>query len=87
MADAQHHNRSHAKHCCGVCRGTRTGHGYLCQISQWGGAFGHFPVYMCYETYRDDSLIKSITKNLRRYGLSLRADNHILSFGLGGWYD
>lgn len=55
---------------------------------EWGGALVIFP-YMYYETYGDDSLIKKYYQNMRRYVdyLSTRADNHILSFGLGDWYD
>lgn len=55
---------------------------------EWGGSLVIFP-FMYYETYGDDSLIKKYYGNMRRYVdyLSTRADNHILSFGLGDWYD
>ena len=47
-----------------------------------------FP-FMYYETYGDDSLIKKYYQHMRRYTdyLKTRADNGILSFGLGDWYD
>lgn len=55
---------------------------------EWGGALVIFP-FMYYETYGDDSLIKKYYQNMRRYVdyLATRADGHILSFGLGDWYD
>ena len=48
---------------------------------------GAMPMY--YETYGDDSLIKKYYQHMRRYTdyLKTRADNGILSFGLGDWYD
>lgn len=55
---------------------------------EWGGSLVIFP-FMYYETYGDDSLIRKYYSNMRRYVdyLKTRADNHILSFGLGDWYD
>ena len=48
-----------------------------------------FSLFMYYETYGDDSLIKKYYPNMRRYVdyLKTRADTGILSFGLGDWYD
>ena len=55
---------------------------------EWGGSLVIFP-FMYYETYGDDSLIKKYYQHMRRYTdyLKTRADNGILSFGLGDWYD
>ncbi len=58
------------------------------ESSEWGVALVVLP-YMYYERYGDDSLIKKYYQNMRRYVdyLGTRADNHIVSFGLGDWYD
>jgi Alpha-L-rhamnosidase N-terminal domain./Bacterial alpha-L-rhamnosidase. len=55
---------------------------------EWGGSLVIFP-FMYYDAYGDDSLIRKYYRNMRRYVdyLSTRADRHILSFGLGDWYD
>jgi hypothetical protein len=44
---------------------------------------------MYYDFYGDASLITNYYQNMRRYVdyLTSRANNHILSFGLGDWYD
>lgn len=58
------------------------------QSPEWGGALVIFP-FMYYDTYGDDILIRKYYSSMRRYVdyLSTRAENHILSFGLGDWYD
>ncbi len=58
------------------------------QSPEWGGSLVIFP-FMYYETYGDDSLIRKYYPHMRRYVdyLKTRADNGILSFGLGDWYD
>lgn len=55
---------------------------------EWGCTFVVLP-FMYYEWTGDDSLIRNYYGNMRRYAdyLSTRAENHILSFGLGDWYD
>ena len=58
------------------------------QSPEWGGSLVIFP-FMYYTTYGDNSLIKKYYPNMHRYVdyLQTRADDHILSFGLGDWYD
>lgn len=55
---------------------------------EWGGALVVLP-FMYYEFYGDNSLIKKYYRQMRRYVdyLTSRAENHIVSFGLGDWYD
>ncbi len=55
---------------------------------EWGSAMIILP-FMYYETYGDKSLIQNYYRNMRAYldYLTSRAENHILSFGLGDWYD
>ena len=55
---------------------------------EWGCTFVVLP-FMYYETYGDDSLIRKYYNGMRRYidYLTTRADNGIVSFGLGDWYD
>lgn len=55
---------------------------------EWGSTFVIFP-FMYYDAYGDDSLIRKYYHQMRAYVdyLTSRADNHILSFGLGDWYD
>lgn len=55
---------------------------------EWGSAFVILP-FMYYDFYGDDSLIKKYYQQMRSYVdyLTSRADNHIVSFGLGDWYD
>ena len=55
---------------------------------EWGCTLVVLP-FMYYEWTGDDSLIRTYYSNMRRYVdyLATRADNHILSFGLGDWYD
>lgn len=55
---------------------------------EWASTFVIFP-FMYREVYGDDSLIKKYYRQIRAYVdyLTSRADNHIVSFGLGDWYD
>lgn len=55
---------------------------------EWASTLILFP-FMYYETYGDDSLIRQYYPNMKRYVdyLTTRADNHIVDFGLGDWYD
>lgn len=55
---------------------------------EWASTFIIFP-FMYYDAYGDDSLIKKYYRQMRAYVdyLTSRADNHIVSFGLGDWYD
>ena len=55
---------------------------------EWASTFIIFP-FMYKEVYDDDSLIKKYYHQMRSYVdyLTSRADNHIVSFGLGDWYD
>ena len=55
---------------------------------EWASTFIIFP-FMYYNAYGDDSLIKKYYHQMRAYVdyLTSRADNHIVSFGLGDWYD
>lgn len=55
---------------------------------EWASTLILFP-FMYYETYGDDSLIREYYPNMQRYVdyLTSRAENHIVDFGLGDWYD
>ena len=55
---------------------------------EWGCTLVVLP-FMYYEWTGDDSLIRKYYGNMRRYAdyLATRAEGHILSFGLGDWYD
>lgn len=88
MADAQHPNGAMPSTAPEYVVFEGPGMDAFAESPEWGGALVIFP-YMYYETYGDDSLIKKYYQNMRRYidYLSTRADNHILSFGLGDWYD
>ena len=88
MADAQHANGAMPTTAPEYVVFEGPGMDAFAESPEWGGALIIFP-YMYYETYGDDSLIKKYYQNMRRYVdyLSTRADRHILSFGLGDWYD
>lgn len=88
MADAQHANGAMPTTAPEYVVFEGPGMDAFAESPEWGGALVIFP-YMYYETYGDDSLIKKYYQNMRRYidYLSTRADGHILSFGLGDWYD
>lgn len=55
---------------------------------EWGSSIMIMP-WMYYEFYGDSSLIVNNYQSMRRWVdyLTSRADNHVLSFGLGDWYD
>lgn len=55
---------------------------------EWGSSMVVLP-FMYYDYYGDDSLIKDYYRNIRAYVdyLTSRADCHIVSHGLGDWYD
>lgn len=55
---------------------------------EWGSSIAVLP-FMYYDYYGDNSLIVNYYHNIRAYVdyLSSRADNHIVSHGLGDWYD
>jgi len=55
---------------------------------EWGSTLNILP-WMYYEFYGDSSLIVNYYQNMRRYVdyLTMRSDKHIISFGLGDWYD
>lgn len=55
---------------------------------EWGSTFLIFP-FMYRDAYGDDSLIRKFYPQMKAYleYLTSRADQHILSFGLGDWYD
>ena len=55
---------------------------------EWGGAVVYLPI-LYYKYYGDDYLIKKYYDNMCRYVdyLSTKAENDILDFGLGDWYD
>lgn len=55
---------------------------------EWGSSILIMP-WMYYEFYGDSSLIVNNYQPMRRWVdyLTSRADNHVLSFGLGDWYD
>lgn len=88
MADAQHPNGAMPTTAPEYVLFEGAGLEPFAQSPEWGGALVIFP-FMYYQTYGDDSLIKKYYHNMRRYAdyLATRADDHILSFGLGDWYD
>lgn len=55
---------------------------------EWGSAFIISPWYV-YQWYGDEQLIRNYYTDMQRYldYLSSKADNYILSYGLGDWYD
>ena len=88
MADAQHSNGAMPTTAPEYVVFEGPGMDAFAESPEWGGSLVTFP-FMYYETYGDDSLIRKYYSNMRRYVdyLKTRADNHILSFGLGDWYD
>ncbi len=55
---------------------------------EWGSTLIISP-FMYYDAYGDDSLIRQYYKNMRAYldYLTGRAEDNLLDFGLGDWYD
>ena len=88
MADAQHSNGAMPTTAPEYVVFEGPGMDAFAESPEWGGSLVIFP-FMYYETYGDDSLIRKYYSNMRRYVdyLKTRADNYILSFGLGDWYD
>lgn len=88
MADAQHSNGAMPTTAPEYVVFEGPGMDAFAESPEWGGSLVIFP-FMYYETYGDDSLIRKYYPNMRRYVdyLNTRADNGILSFGLGDWYD
>ena len=88
MADAQHSNGAMPTTAPEYVVFEGPGMDAFAESPEWGGSLVIFP-FMYYEAYGDDSLIRKYYSNMRRYVdyLKTRADNHILSFGLGDWYD
>lgn len=88
MADAQHSNGAMPTTAPEYVVFEGPGMDAFAESPEWGGSLVIFP-FMYHETYGDDSLIRKYYSNMRRYVdyLKTRADNHILSFGLGDWYD
>ena len=88
MADAQHSNGAMPTTAPEYVVFEGPGMDAFAESPEWGGSLVIFP-FMYYETYGDDSLIRKYYSNMRRYVdyLKTRAENHILSFGLGDWYD
>lgn len=88
MADAQHANGAMPTTAPEYVVFEGPGMDAFAESPEWGGALVIFP-FMYYETYGDDTLIRTYYQNMRRYAdyLTTRADKGILSFGLGDWYD
>lgn len=88
MVDAQHSNGAMPTTAPEYVLFEGPGMDAFAESPEWGGSLVIFP-FMYYETYGDDSLIRKYYSNMRRYVdyLKTRADNGILSFGLGDWYD
>lgn len=88
MADAQHPDGAMPTTAPEYVRFEGPGMDVFAQSPEWGGSFVIFP-FMFYETYGDDSLIRAYYPQMCRYVdyLTTRAEGHILSFGLGDWYD
>lgn len=88
MADAQHSDGAMPTTAPEYVVFEGPGMDAFAESPEWGGSLVIFP-FMYYETYGDDSLIRKYYSNMRRYVdyLKTRADNGILSFGLGDWYD
>lgn len=88
MADAQHPNGAMPTTAPEYVVFEGPGMDAFAESPEWGCALVVFP-FMYYATYGDDLLIRKYYSNMRRYidYLGTRADNHILSFGLGDWYD
>jgi len=68
--------------------GNKNGFDEFGDSPEWGSTLNILP-WMYFDFYGDSSLIINYYQNMRRYVdyLTTRADNHILSFGLGDWYD
>ncbi len=88
IADAQHPNGAVPTTAPEYTYFRGNGMDVFAESPEWGCVLVILP-FMYYEMYGDDSLIRTYYGNMRRYTdyLSTRAEGHILSFGLGDWYD
>jgi len=68
--------------------GTKKGFDEFGDSPEWGSTLMIVP-WMYFDFYGDSSLITGYYRNMRRYVdyLTTRAENHIISYGLGDWYD
>lgn len=68
--------------------GTSKGFDDFGDSPEWGSTLIILP-WMYFDFYGDSTLITNYYQNMRRYVdyLTSRATDHILSFGLGDWYD
>lgn len=88
MADAQHPDGAMPTTAPEYVRFEGPGMDAFAESPEWGDALVIFP-FMYADFYGDNALIRKFYPNMRRYVdyLATRADNNILSFGLGDWYD
>lgn len=88
MADAQHDNGMVPTTAPQYVVFEGPGMDVFADSPEWGSSMVILP-FMYYETYGDASLIERYYRNMRAYVdyLTSRAQNHIVSFGLGDWYD
>jgi len=68
--------------------GTKNGFDEFGDSPEWGSTFMILP-WMYFDFYGDSSLIVNYYDAMRRYAdyLTTRAENGIVSYGLGDWYD
>ena len=68
--------------------GSKKGFDEFGDSPEWGSTLMILP-WMYLDFYGDSTLIKTYYQNMHRYVdyLTTRAENNILSFGLGDWYD
>lgn len=88
MADAQHSNGAMPTTAPEYAIFEGPGMDVFAESPEWGNSLVLLP-FMYRMAYGDDSLIRQYYPAMRRYVdyLTTRADNNILSFGLGDWYD
>ena len=88
MADAQHPNGAMPSIAPQYVIFEGPGMDDFAESPEWGCAFVVLPA-MYEEFYGDDSLIRKYYHQMRAYVdyLTSRSENHIVSFGLGDWYD
>lgn len=88
MVDAQHDNGTMPTTAPEYVVFEGPGMDAFAESPEWGSSLVIVP-FMYYGAYGDDSLIRNNYVAMRRYMdyLGIRAKNHILTFGLGDWYD
>lgn len=88
MADAQHPNGMVPTTAPQYVVFAGPGMDLFADSPEWGSSLVVMP-FMYYDFYGDNSLIVTYYRNMRAYVdyLSTRADHHIVSHGLGDWYD